>query len=121
LTPELRKHLGAPDDRGVLVARVEPGTPAAAAGIAVGDVLVEIGGRRVATPADVVTELAGVGRGKAVTVDLVRDGKRSSVRATLTDDAPASALAPTGSGIRWLDELLRPFRDRGANQTALVK
>lgn len=32
LTPELRKHLGATESRGVLVARVEPGTPAAAAG-----------------------------------------------------------------------------------------
>ena len=37
LTPELRKHLGAAEDRGVLVAHVEPGTPAASAGIAVGD------------------------------------------------------------------------------------
>src|SRR5579871_5943521 len=42
LTPELRKHFGAPDDRGVLVAHVESGTPAATAGIEVGDVIVEV-------------------------------------------------------------------------------
>jgi S1-C subfamily serine protease len=34
LTPDLRKHFGAPEDRGVLVAQVESGTPAATAGMA---------------------------------------------------------------------------------------
>jgi S1-C subfamily serine protease len=42
LTPELRKHFGAPDDRGVLVAHVEPDTPAAKAGVEVGDVIAPI-------------------------------------------------------------------------------
>jgi hypothetical protein len=32
ITPELRKHFGVPEDRGVLVARVESGSPAASAG-----------------------------------------------------------------------------------------
>ncbi|MEO6773924.1 MAG: PDZ domain-containing protein [Kofleriaceae bacterium] len=53
LTPELRKHLGATEDRGVLVAHVEPGTPAAAAGISVGDVIVNVRGRAIGDAVDV--------------------------------------------------------------------
>jgi predicted metalloprotease with PDZ domain len=47
LTPELRKFLDAPEDAGVLVARVDPGSPAEQAGIQVGDVLYEAGGERI--------------------------------------------------------------------------
>ena len=36
LTPELREHFGAPRDVGVMVGRVEPGSPAARAGLEVG-------------------------------------------------------------------------------------
>ncbi len=38
MTPELRKHFGAPEDRGVLVVKVEEGRPAALAGVKVGDI-----------------------------------------------------------------------------------
>ena len=38
LTPELRKHFGAAEDRGAMIARVEPLSPAALAGLKPGDV-----------------------------------------------------------------------------------
>ena len=41
LTEELREHFGAPPDRGVLVARVEPGRPGQRGGLLVGDVLLD--------------------------------------------------------------------------------
>ena len=47
LTPELRRHFNAGDDAGALVAHVESGSPAALAGLAVGDVLVAIDGKPV--------------------------------------------------------------------------
>src|SRR4051794_19560494 len=64
LTPELRKHFGAADDRGVLVAHVAPGTPAAAAGITVGDVIVTVRGHAIGAAADVLTALDDVSRGQ---------------------------------------------------------
>src|SRR5262249_55289936 len=42
LNPELRGFFSAPKDSGLLVARVEPGSPAAAAGIKVGDVITKL-------------------------------------------------------------------------------
>ena len=73
LTPQLRKHFGAPEDRGVLVAHVEPGTPAAKAGIEVGDVIVEIRGRKIDTASDVLSAIEGLGKGDHVTVTALRD------------------------------------------------
>lgn len=42
VTPDLRRHFGAPAEAGVLVARVVDGRPAARAGLRVGDVLVSV-------------------------------------------------------------------------------
>ncbi|MBL8702299.1 MAG: DegQ family serine endoprotease [Alphaproteobacteria bacterium] len=54
LTPELRQQLRlAPTAHGVIVADVKDGSEAELAGIAVGDVIVEIGGGAVSLPAEV--------------------------------------------------------------------
>ena len=108
LTPELRKHFGTAEDRGVLVARVEPGTPAAMAGIMVGDVLVEVQGKTIDSAPDVLSALAGVKKGQRATIQLVRDGQRRTVDATLADDPISSLFAPKWFGWRWLDELMKP-------------
>ncbi len=47
MTPELRQHFGAPKDAGVLVGTVEPESPAAKAGIQVGDILTAVDGEGV--------------------------------------------------------------------------
>ena len=109
LTPELRKHFGASEDRGVLVAHVEPGTPAAAAGIAVGDVIVEVHGKAIDHASDVLSALAGVTKGQSATIQLVRDGKPRSLQATLADDPIPNLFDSTWSGMRWLQELMKPL------------
>lgn len=83
LTPELRQHLGAAPERGVLVSRVLPGSSAAAAGISVGDVLVEIDGRPVMAARDVVSALSSRAAGDRVPVVLVRNRTQQTVSATL--------------------------------------
>jgi serine protease Do len=57
LTPELRRHFGAPGGHGVLVARVVPGSAAERAGVGVGDVVVEVGGRPVASADEILSAL----------------------------------------------------------------
>ena len=109
LTPELRKHFGAADDRGVLVAHVEPGTPAAAAGIAVGDVIVEVRGKPIDRASDVLSALADVNKGQSAAIQLVRDGKPKSLQATLADDPTPNLFDSTWSGMRWLQELMKPM------------
>ena len=106
LTPELRKHFGAADDRGVLVARVEPGTPAAAAGIAVGDVIVDVRGRSIDDASDVLSALDEVRKGQSVAIQVMRDGKPRSLKATLSDERTPDRK---WSGPHWLQELMKPF------------
>ena len=43
LTPDLAKGLGVPEGKGVVVARVSPGSPAENAGVRQGDVILEVG------------------------------------------------------------------------------
>jgi membrane-associated protease RseP (regulator of RpoE activity) len=120
LTPELRKHFGVPDDRGVLVAHVEPGTPAAAAGIKVGDVITEVQGRKIDGARDVLSAVAGLGKGEGAQIAVVRNGGSQTLTATLTDDAlPSDWMKPLdskqafGSPLDahvWFRDLFEPFR-----------
>ena len=74
LTPELRRFFGVTSDRGVLVARVEPGSTAARAGVQVGDVLVRVGRQQVHTGNDVIQAL-GTHGGGAMRIAVVRQGR----------------------------------------------
>lgn len=56
----MRRSVGLPERDGVLVRGVEDGSPAAAAGIQGGDLIVEIGGRAITSPDDLVEALAAV-------------------------------------------------------------
>ncbi|RMH41433.1 MAG: PDZ domain-containing protein [Deltaproteobacteria bacterium] len=87
MTRELRKHFGAPADAGILVSRVEPNSPAARAGVRVGDVIVAVAGKNIDTPWDVWKALSGRRKGDKVAVVVVRDGKRRALTATLQRDA----------------------------------
>ena len=85
LTPELRRHFRADDDAGVLVAHVESGSPAANAGVAVGDVLVSIDGRPVKSSWSLREIIAPRKAGDEVTLEVVRDGSRQKLQATLAE------------------------------------
>lgn len=77
----LRRH------GGIVVETVVSGSPAASAGIAIGDVVVAIGGRALADPRavpDIVTALAG----QQVGFDLIRDGNPMSVTVQLNPASP---------------------------------
>lgn len=93
---ELRQHFGAPADRGVLVAHVEPNTAAASAGLQVGDVITDVAGKPAGEVRDVIAALADAKKGEHVTIAVVRDGKPLALDATMTDDPmPARAAPPT--------------------------
>jgi hypothetical protein len=76
LTPELRRHFGVPEDRGVMVSKVIEDTPASRAGIEVGDVLVTADGAPIDTAGDVTQVLSGKDPGDEVQLEMWRDGAR---------------------------------------------
>jgi Do/DeqQ family serine protease len=87
LTPELRTQLNedpnsglsVSEDTGVLVARVEPNSPAEQAGLRAGDVIHRVGGKEV-TGADILQQqVDSTATGGSLTLGLNRNGKAMSI------------------------------------------
>lgn len=85
LTPELRRHFNAGEDAGVLVAHVESDSPAANAGLEVGDVLVSIDGKPVQSSWSLRELIAPKKADDKVSLEVVRDGARRTLQATLVE------------------------------------
>ena len=83
LTPELRSHYGAPNDRGVLVARVGQNSAAARAGLRVGDVVTAVRGQSITAADDVIDVLSNLNRGETFSIDIIRDKKPMTLQAKL--------------------------------------
>jgi putative serine protease PepD len=69
---------------GALIASVSDGSPAAAAGLKKGDVVVEAGGMPVSGQAGLISAIRGVQPGSSLTLVVMRSGTRVTVTATLT-------------------------------------
>lgn len=85
LTPELRAHFGVPEDRGVMVARVAEDSPAARAGLQVGDVVTGIEGEAVETPWDLSLAVRGKEAGETASLEVWRDGRGLDFDVTLEE------------------------------------
>ena len=90
-TPELREHLGGSEEAGVLVSKVLVGSPAERAGVAVGDLIVSVGGEAVASHGDLVEALEDK-EGESFPIEVVRGGKTLTIRVTIPkpDEDPPS-------------------------------
>ena len=85
LTPELREYFGVPKDAGVLVGSVETDSPAAKAGLKVGDVVTAVDGERVESPRDLSRAVRRKKSGDVVKLDLARDRARKQLSVTVAD------------------------------------
>jgi serine protease Do len=75
VTPELAKSFGLKENKGALVAQVNPGSPAEKAGIQQGDIIIEFDGKAVSESKDLPRIVASTPVGKMITVKLSREGK----------------------------------------------
>ena len=75
LTPEFAEALGTTHQRGALVAQVLPGTPAEAAGVQAGDVIVGMNGQPVVGASDLRNKVGLLRVGDAVRLTIERDGE----------------------------------------------
>ena len=85
MTPELRQHYGAPDDAGVLVARVQEESPAEGAGILVGDIVTAVDGERIESAMRLSHAIGDKSAGDTVAVELWREGAAQTVTVTVAE------------------------------------
>lgn len=85
ITQELRAHFGAPRETGILVARVREDSPAAAAGVRVGDVLLAVNGEVVESAWDVRRLIGSLDEGDVAELELLRDQKRLLLEAMIEE------------------------------------
>jgi len=83
VTPELAEALDLGVDRGAVVTQVEPGSAAERAGLRAGDVITELDGEPVDGSADLRNRVGLVRIGTEVELELIRDGRRETVRASV--------------------------------------
>jgi len=100
ITPAIAQALGRPDDKGVLVASVEPGGPADKAGFRSGDVITQFDGKPVESGRELSRAVAATKPGTQAPVTVVRDGKPQELTVTIgqrSEEQTASSTAPDGA------------------------
>lgn len=83
LTPELRTHFGVPEDAGVMISKVEPGSPAEKAGMKVGDILTAVDGKEIKSSWDAHFQVRSQEEGQSVPLEIWRNGKVQTLSATI--------------------------------------
>jgi serine protease Do len=83
MTPELAEYYKIKDQKGVLVTQTYAGEPADKAGIQAKDIIVAVDGKPVLTPRELSMRIANLPVGQQVLIDLIRDGKKKTVKVTL--------------------------------------
>jgi serine protease Do len=97
ISPELRQHLGAPSDRGVLVDAVQPGSPAAKAGIEVGDVLLDVDSDPATSASGILGAISDRKTGDSVPLVVSRGAARVPLTVKLdTDPGPVPTAMMRG-------------------------
>lgn len=86
----MRRSVGLPERAGLLVREVEPGSPAEAAGVREGDLIVAAAGKAVAGPDDLYDRLGEVRDGGKLKLDIVRGADELTVEASFSGSAAAS-------------------------------
>ena len=123
ITPRIAQVLGLKNSQGVVVTRVAPGSAAAGAGLAPGDVLQAIDGKPL-HDSDALRNAEGLlPLGSKVTLSVARDGAVRQVSATLTPEKLATAdgntLDARLAGVRF-SELSMAQRSQGVAGVAIT-
>jgi serine protease Do len=83
ITPEIARRLDLPrNEGGAIISDVEPNSPASIAGLAPGDVILEVNRAQVSNVSQITRELQKVGQGQPVFLLIWRDGSTTFVTVT---------------------------------------
>jgi hypothetical protein len=110
MTPELRAHFGVPEESGVMVSRVEAGSPAEKAGLKVGDVITAVDGKPVQVSWDVRAQIGEGEDGQQVPLEVWRNGKVQTLTAGIVlRERPEMDMGPLFFKSKDGDDVLLRF------------
>ncbi|WP_404336462.1 Do family serine endopeptidase [Sphingomonas sp. MMS12-HWE2-04] len=95
---DIGEALGLPKNQGEIIARVEPDGPAAKAGLRPGDVVTQVNGKQVNPDQTLSYLIANVAPGSPAKLDVIRDGKRMALTATVANRPSDDQLALSLNG-----------------------
>jgi Do/DeqQ family serine protease len=102
VTPDIAASLKLATASGALISGVEPGSPAAHAGLKQGDVVTSLNGEQLADSNALRNRIAGTRPGSRVALEVIRDGRSQTLQATLaaldSTRARASSSEEEGEG-----------------------
>ena len=128
LTPDLTQGMGLGSDKGALISSVQDNSPAAAAGLKSGDVVVGFGEREIESPKDLSRAVADTASGATVPVKVWRDGSERTVEVKIAEmkEEVASAAQPgeesgtaASNTVDQLGATLAPVNDMTRQQFGL--
>lgn len=119
LTPALAQAFALPSRaEGALVVRVDPGSPAQAAGLAPGDALLRLDDAPMPRFIDLPTRIAEHAPGSRLRLEVWRDGSRRAMQATLTEQPMPTVQEMTDGSAAWHDGLGLDLAQASAAQRA---
>jgi serine protease Do len=95
LSEDLAKQFKIDSTNGALVSEVQAKSPAEKAGIQTGDVVVEVGGKKIEGPRELQLMVAALAPGSKVDVKLLRDGKEKTLSVELAERPDMKTAANT--------------------------
>jgi serine protease Do len=102
LTPALASAFKLKDNKGALIAEVEPDSPAAHAGLQKGDIITQVDGQAVDDARALTLKVSQMAPGTSVKLTILRDGKPQDITAKLGEapahNAQAGSLGQSQSG-----------------------
>jgi len=125
ISEDIGESLGVPENTGALVAGVTPDSPAAKGGIEAGDVILKFDGKDVTTMRGLPKLVAQAQIGRAVEVEVLRQGQKKTLSVTVgmledeeskAEPAPAGKEEPAQPATTLLGLVLAPLTDELRNR-----
>jgi len=79
ITPEIARYFGLPDNKGALIAKTIPGSPAAKGDLKAGDIVKTYDGKDIVKVHDLLREIANTKVGRTVRMDIIRERAKKRV------------------------------------------
>lgn len=120
ITPALSGAMNLKNSDGALVSQVLPSSPAEKAGLKAKDIILRLNGKPIHSSVQVSNNISLLRVGSTVELDLQRDGKTFSVKATITDPSKIKSAATentkqllSGLQLRNFNQLINNKQEQG--------